>query len=128
MAAMRVEVGPVPAESVLMWLAYARTVLAQVITRPGAYGARLSDDDIAAFEAYLDEWELIATRDTSFHWVKDADADKVKRLADTWLRLAEGMAVEAQRRGYELQPVEGQLFNDALIEAVLVALADEGLG
>lgn len=124
---MRVEVGPVPAESTLMWLAYARTVLAQVITRPDAYGTRLSDDDIAAFESYLDEWELIATRDTTFHWISDGDPDKVKRLADTWLKLAEGMAEAARKRGYELQPKEGKAFNDALVVAVLTALADEGL-
>lgn len=125
---MRVEVGPVPADSALMWLAYARTVLAQIITRPGSYGADLSDAELAAFEAYLDEWELIATRDTTFHWVSDADPDKVKRLADTWLKLADGMAEAARKRGYELQPREGAAFNDALIVAVLTALAGEGLG
>lgn len=125
---MRVEVGPVPADSALMWLAYARTVIAQVITRPGAYGVDLKPDELAAFEAYLDEWELIANRDTTFHWVTDADPDKVKRLADTWLTLAEGMAVAARKRGYELQPPEGAPFNEALIVAVLTALAGEGLG
>lgn len=110
-----------------MWLAYARTVLAQVISRPDTYGTPPSDDDVAAFEAYLDEWDLLADQDVQFHWVTDADPDKVKRLADTWLHLAEGMAAEAERRGYELQPPEGKLFNDALIVAVLTALASEGL-
>lgn len=125
---MRVEVGPVPSESVLIWLAFARTILAQVITRPDAYGTPLSEVELAAFESYLDEWELEANRDHQFHWVTDADPDKVKRLADTWLHLAEGMAAEAARRGYEIQPPEGKPFNDALILAVLTALAGEGLG
>lgn len=117
-----------PSDSVLMWLAYARTVLAQVITRRNTYGIVPTEDDVAAFEAYLDEWDLLANRDPEFLWVTDADPDKVKRLADTWLHLAEGMADAAQERGYELQPSEGKPFNDALIVAVLTALASEGLG
>lgn len=124
---MRVEVGPVPSDSVIIWLAFARTVIAQVITNPGAYGTPLSEVELTAFEAYLDEWELVANRDHVFHWSTDADPDKVKRLADTWLHLAEGMAAEAQRRGYEIQPPEGRPFNDALIVAVLQALAGEDL-
>lgn len=124
---MRVQIGPVPSDSALMWLAYARTVLAQVITRPGSYGGvRLSDEELAGFEAYLDEWELTANADTTFLWATDADADKVKRLADTWYRLSEGMAVEAAKRGFELQPADGKAFNEALVVAVLTALSDEG--
>jgi hypothetical protein len=118
----------VPSDSVLMWLAYARTVLAQVITRRNTYGTTPSEDDVAAFEAYLDEWDLLANRDTEFRWITDADPDKVKQLADTWLHLAEGLADAAAKRGYELQPTEGKAFNDALIVAVLTALASEGLG
>lgn len=125
---MRVAIGPVPSESVLMWLAYARTVIAQVITRPGAYGVRLSADDLAAFEAYLDEWELAANRDTTFRWSTDADADKVRGLADTWMQLSEGMRQAVIERGYELLPTDSKPFNEALILAVLTALQDEGLG
>lgn len=124
---MRVEVGPVPSESVVMWLAYARTVLAQCITHPGVYGTTLLPDQIAAFEAYLDEWDLIASRDMTFRWVTDVDPDKVKQLADVWFELTEGMGVAAAKRGFELQPPEGKAFNEALAVAVLTALADEGL-
>lgn len=126
---MRVQVGPVPSESVLMWLAYARTVIAQIITRPGSYGGvTLSAEDLAGFEAYLDEWELVANRDTTFVWSTDADADKVNALAATWYQLSEGMRIEAERRGYELLPADSRPFNDALILAVLTALSDEGFG
>jgi hypothetical protein len=111
-----------------MWLAYARTVLAQCITHPGLYGTSLLPDQIAAFESYLDEWDLIANRDMTFRWVTDVDPDKVKQLADVWLQLAEGMAVVAAERGFELQPPEGKAFNDTLIVAVLEALASEGMG
>ena len=110
-----------------MWLAFARTVLAQVITQPTAYGVDISPDELAAFEAYLDEWELIANGDTTFLWVADVDADKVRALADTWLKLAEGMGRAAEARGYELQPQEGKPFTEALALAVMTALADEGL-
>lgn len=124
---MRVEIGPVPSDSVLMWIAFARTILAQIITQPGAYGTELSEVELGAFEAYLDEWELGANRGHIFHWSTDADPDKVKRLADTWLKLAEGMARAAELRGYEIQPPEGRPFNDALVVAVLEALGREGL-
>ena len=124
---MRVEVGPVPSDAAVMWLAYARTVLAQVITMPATYGVDVSPDELAAFEAYLDEWELIANTAPVFHWVSDADAHKVKALADTWVKLADGMARAAEERGYELQPQEGKPFTDALAVAVITALAEEGL-
>jgi len=121
-------VGPVPSESVVMWLAFARTVLAQVMVDPMAYGHPLPNDALAAFEAYLDEWELIAERDVVFRWSADVDAHKVKELADTWLHLGEGMAAATEKRGYALQPVESLAFNDALLVGVLTALGDEGLG
>ena len=110
-----------------MWLAYARTVLAQCITHPGMYGTSLLPDQIAAFESYLDEWDLIANRDMTFRWSTDVDPDKVKQLADVWMQLTEGMGVAAAKRGFELQPPEGKVFNDALIVAVLEALASEGM-
>ena len=125
---MRVEVGPVPSDSAVMWLAFARTIIAQVLTEPDAYGVQISSDELAAFEAYLDEWEIIANQDVTFHWVTDADADKVRRLADTWLKLADGMGRAAEARGYELQPQEGKPFTEALAVAVMTALADEGMG
>ncbi len=117
--------GPVASDSVVMWLAYARTVLAQCITHPGMYGTRLLPDQLAAFESYLDEWDLIADRDITFHWVTDVDPDKVQALADVWMQLTEGMGVAAAKRGFELQPPEGKAFNDALVVAVLAALAAE---
>ena len=110
-----------------MWLAYARTVLAQCITHPGMYGTSLLPDQIAAFESYLDEWDLIANRDMTFRWSTDVDPDKVKQLADMWMQLTEGMGVAAAKRGFELQPPEGKVFNDTLIVAVLEALASEGM-
>lgn len=116
-----------PSDSALMWLAFARTILAQVITRPDLYGTDITPDELAAFEAYLDEWELVANRDTTFHWTTDADPHKVRRLADTWLRLADGMGRAAEERGYELQPPEGKPFTEALALGVMRALTDEGL-
>lgn len=125
---MRVEVGPVPSDSAVMWLAFARTILAQVITDPTAYGVDISPGELSAFEAYLDEWELIANQDVEFHWVADVDADKVRALAATWLKLADGMGRAAEARGYELQPREGKPFTEALALAVMTALADEDPG
>lgn len=122
---MRVEVGPVPSESAVMWLAFARTILAQVVVDPRAYGVDIGPDELAAFEAYLDEWEIIANQDVTFHWVADVDADKVRRLAETWVKLAEGMGRAAEARGYELQPQEGKEFTDALALAVMTALAEQ---
>ena len=123
---MRVQVGPVPSGSVTIWVAYARTVLAQAIAHPGQRGATLPDEAIAGFEAFLDEWDDLAKGDTDFIWVAEVEAERVEFLAHAWFGLAAQLAGEAQGRGFPLSPPEGEEFYQSLVAALLDALAYEG--
>src|SRR4051794_17526809 len=122
---MLVEVGPVPSGSVTIWVAYARTVLAQALAHLGS-DAPLAEGAIEAFESFLDVWEDVAAQREVFHWSADVDAERVEYLTHVWFRLAARLAGEAEQRGYPLAPPEGEPFYQALVAAILDALAYEG--
>jgi len=122
---MRVQVGPVPSGSVTIWVAYARTVLAQSLAHPGVH-APLAIEAIDAFEDFLDAWDEAAQVGTEFTWTADVDPERVEYLAHVWFRLAAQLAAEAESRGFPLSPPEGEPFYQSLVAAVLDALAYEG--
>jgi hypothetical protein len=122
---MRVQVGPVPSGSVLIWVAYARTVLAQSLAHPGAHPP-MPSEAIDAFESFLDEWDDVAGQGTEFVWIADVDPERVEYLAHVWFQVAARLASEAEVRGFPLSPPEGEEFYQALVSAILDALAYEG--
>jgi hypothetical protein len=123
---MRVQIGPVPAGSVTMWVAYARTVLAEAMTRPGKHAVHLSPEAIEGFESFLDQWDEHARAGGDFVWIDDVNAEQVEYLAHAWFTLAGALAEEADARGFPLAPSEGEAFYQSLVSAVLDALAREG--
>ena len=54
------------------------------------------------------------------------DPERVEYLAHVWFQLAERLASEAEARGFPLSPPEGEEFYQALVSAILDALAYEG--
>jgi hypothetical protein len=123
---MRVQIGPVPSGSVTMWVAYARTVLAEAITRPRKHAVRISPEAIEGFESFLDQWDDHARTDEEFLWVAEVNPEQVEYLAHAWFTIAAALAEEADARGFPLAPSEGEAFYQALVTAVLDALAHEG--
>ncbi|MEZ5141135.1 MAG: hypothetical protein R2726_01250 [Acidimicrobiales bacterium] len=117
---MLVRVGPVASGSVTMWVAYARTVLAQATARPGEHG--IAPELIEGFEQYLDEWDTAATGTHEVIWEVDLDPEQVRYLAHAFHRLALGLAEEAERRGYPISPPEGDEFYRCLVNGFLDAL------
>ncbi|HEX9992094.1 MAG TPA: hypothetical protein VGB14_04115 [Acidimicrobiales bacterium] len=123
---MLVEVGPVPAASVLAWTSYAGSVVDDL--------RDLADDvappvDLAALDAfarYLDEWRAVAQRCDPFRWSADLDPATVEYLLHAWFVVANRLAASAERRGVVLSPAEGEPFYQAVVGAVLDALAGEG--
>jgi hypothetical protein len=122
---MRVQIGPVDAGSVTMWVAYARTVLAQALSRPAEHRITVPPETIEGFERFLDQWQEVAERDTTFVWVAEVDPDEVEFLTHAWFSIAGALAAEADKRGFPLSPAEGDEFYQALIAGVLDALASE---
>ena len=123
---MRVQIGPVSSGGASMWVAYARTVLAQAIAHPGQRAAGIPPAALQNFEAFLDEWDTIASRDMEFCWSTEIEAERVEYLAHTWFGIAAELSNEAEKRGFPMSPPEGEEFYQALVTAILTALEHEG--
>jgi hypothetical protein len=123
---MRVQVGPLPSGGVSLWIAYARTVVAQIITHPEQGDVALDADVVEAFDRYLDEWEDRAAEQTLFVWSTEVDPERVEFLGRAFLSIADSLARAAARRGYPISPPEGDEFYQALVKGFLDALAHEG--
>ena len=123
---MRVQIGPLPSGGVGMWIAYARTVIAQVLAHPEQLGTTLSPDVVEMFEVYLDQWDAVAGEGPEFLWVTDVEPERVEFLGKAFFSIAEGLARAAEVRGYPISPPEGEPFYQALVKGFLDALAHEG--
>ena len=123
---MRVQIGPIPSGGVDLWIAYARTVIGQVLGHPEHMGLHLDPDAIEAFDHYLIEWEELANANTELLWITDVEPERVEFLGQAFLAIADSLANEAEERGYPISPTEGNEFYQALVNGFLEALAREG--
>jgi hypothetical protein len=123
---MRVQVGPLASGGVGLWIAYARTVVAQMITHPELGDVALEPDVVEAFDRYLGEWEAVAAEHSTFLWVTEVEPERVEFLGRAFFSIAANLARAAERRGYPISPPEGDEFYQALVKAFLDALAHEG--
>jgi hypothetical protein len=120
-----VHVGPVESGSVVLWVAYARTVLAQTMSSPERRGT-LDASLIEGFEALLDEWEGLAEGSGPFVWSVEVDAEQAEYLAHGFYTLVSRLAADAEQRGYPISPPEGDAFYHALVTGLLDALVEAG--
>lgn len=118
---MRVHVGPIPARSALLWIDYARDVLAD---RAAAADAPPSDV-VDAFVGYLDTWQAVAQRSSTFLWEADVDAEQVQFLALALFRMASKVYDTVSTGRFPVMPDEGIAFYRAMVEAFLDAMAGE---
>jgi hypothetical protein len=123
---VRVQVGPVPASSVMMWVAYARTVLAQSITGSPDFPLRLDADVLRLFEQYLDEWEDLAERQAVFRWETEVDPERVEFVMHSFFQVATLLDKLAEQRGYPLAPPAGHAFYESLVAGVVAGMEAEG--
>jgi hypothetical protein len=130
---VHVQLGPLPAEGVRLWLAYARVVLDRLEAKlagdeppalPGGVPT-VPPDLVDTFSHFLDEWEAAARGDT-FTWSDEVDPEQARYLAHFYFALVSLLADEAQARGFPVAPPEGDEFYLALVSAFLDALAQEG--
>lgn len=119
---MLVRLGPLDSAGALLWIAYARTVLAELVTHRGRPEVDIDLLVIERFESYLDQWEEVAVSSSRFDWTAEVDPDDALALASTWFDLAQRLAVEADVRGFPLSPPEGEAFYQALVTAFLESL------
>ncbi len=109
-----------------MWIAYARTVIAQVLAHPDMLGTPLAPDVVEMFESYLVEWDAVAAESPEFLWVTEVEPERVEFLGKAFFSIAESLARAAEVRGYPISPPEGEPFYQALVQGFLDALAHEG--
>ena len=119
---MHVELGPIESSSVIMWTAYARTVLAQEL---GKRVPILAPKVIEEFEGLLDEWDAVASRSTDFRWEGEFDTGHARKLAEQYYKLARDLDARTQARGYSISPQDGEPFYQHLIQAIVNAFEHE---
>jgi hypothetical protein len=118
---VRIELGPLPSDGALIWLAYARTVLAEIISSRNGDVPSVDAPVVEALEAVLDDWETAANSSREFRWQVDLPENAVLRLVEAWLDISEYLRVETERRGFDLAPPDGEAFYNAAIAAVVAA-------
>lgn len=119
--AIAIDLGPLSADAVRIWVSNARAFVEALRSGGGADEVELPPDVLDAFTVYLDEWAAAAETDP-FRWAGSAPVELVRRLSAYWVFLA-GIAND---RAPELQlPVGepgGEAFSDALLDALSSAL------
>ena len=122
---MRVVIGPVPAESAKLWLAYARQVVDDLSDiAPGASCATPEVRDI--FEGYLSAWEDAASRGSTFLWSSDVPAEQVEYHVHAFHQLATILDQRALDLEARQAPEAGEEFYAAVLRGALSALEAEG--
>lgn len=123
---MHLQIGPVPAASVTVWVGYARKALEEVVGEPGFDGVWLPDDTVQTFTRYLDDWEAAATGVEEMRWEHEVPAEEAEYLSHAFFRVASNLAARAEARGYSQAPPESEEFYRMLVTSFLHALEAEG--
>lgn len=127
---MLVEVGPVPSESAIAYVAFCRERLAEVVADPGDLAGTLTPDVVALFEGLLDHWEAIARSGPVFDWSEDLPVEAVEYHFVAFVRvvlLGDPIGRTSERAGDAAAQVR-RPFRVALVNGLLVALEREGSG
>jgi hypothetical protein len=123
---VRVQIGPLPAVGIDLWIAYARTVIGQVLGHPKHMAVDLDPGAVEAFDRYLLVWEELADSNPQFLWVAEVEPEQVEFLGKAFLAIATALAGAAEDRGFPMAPTEGEEFYRALVNGFLEALAHAG--
>lgn len=123
---MRVEVGPVPAESVMEYVRLARQQLEDLRSRPGDLEPTLTPFVLERFDGWVDEWEGLASGGGSVTWEAEVDPDVVEHTFYAFFlvvqRITDVFGPDGPPGDVELR----KPFRLALTRAVLDALEMEG--
>lgn len=122
------EIGPVPSQSALAYVAFCRDRLAEVAADPGDLAATLTPELLEAFRLGLDSWEQTAQTGPVFLWSLDMDVAQVEYQFVAFVRIVLGgdaigrTSESADDHDAELR----RPFRVALVNGTLNALEREG--
>lgn len=118
---VRVIVAPVPSSSALVWIEFARGAIHDAVAAGGE--PPLIDRDLAArLTGILDLWEASAQEGPTLALSFEIPHDEVEFLAHAFLRISDRWTADADERGFDISPREGDEFYTALVDAVIVGL------
>ena len=127
---MFVEIGPVPSESALAYVAFCRARLAEVAADPGDLASTLTPDLLETLRQGLDDWERLARKRPVFLWSQDIEVEQVEYRFVAFVRIVLGgdpigrTSESAHDHDVELR----RPFRVALVNGTLAALEREGPG
>jgi CheY-like chemotaxis protein len=118
---IRVKLGPLPSACAHVWIDHARTVISMV--RAADVPVDTPPEVADAFDAYLDEWQVVADASEEFRWEGEIDPGELRHLATYWFHLANLLFTRAEELGLPNLPPEGDPFYYGLVEVITDALA-----
>ncbi len=113
----------VSSQSAISWIAFARTLLGEA---RGDAALALPDDAIDTLEAHLDDWEQAASIDEEMSLEAEMAPEQLEYLGHIFCRLSSHAVAQADARGYDISPTEGDEFFAALSESLIVSLEQSG--
>jgi hypothetical protein len=125
---VHIEIGPVPADSVLEYVKLAREQLDRLRADPGELEPALTPFVLERFTTWVDEWEAEAKRHEKFQWATDVEPEVVEHTFYAFFLVVQRIT---DTYGSEGPPGDVDLrrpFRLALTRAVLDALETEGDG
>jgi hypothetical protein len=125
---VRIELGPLPSSGARLWIAYARTALAEMLASRQPDLAQIDPAALEMLEAVLDDWDLSAAQAGELQWQVDLPEKALWRLTGAWALLVEQLAAQEERRGYEIAPPEGEGFVEAASAAMQGAIEKQRSG
>jgi hypothetical protein len=120
---VQVHVGPIPSRDAVEFIRYARGVLAERSSTEAPEHTRVTPEVLQGFLGFLDEWESIAERSSTFLWETDVDAEQIEFLALALFKIASSLDTPAP--GANDGPQPGALFYRSFVNAFLDALSAE---
>ncbi len=121
---MRVDIGPVPSDSVKAWISFSRGVVAQLRSDPGDIPPRALD----RFSGYMDAWSAVAERSDPFRWSGEVTAEMLEYLTNWLHKTAVRVQADAEAGKGRTRPPEADKFHIVLVRSMLDALEREGPG
>lgn len=121
---VQVQLCEVPSESALAWTCYARRAVREAVADPE--GVQLSRGILSMIGRFLDDWEARALKGPTLRLSVEMHTEELESLTHAFFLLSQYATAEADRRGYDISPPEGDEFYAALSDAVIATLEFSG--
>jgi hypothetical protein len=120
MTMVHFQLNEVSSASALAWIAYARDALAAVGRDP--HGFALEPDAVTTITGFFDEWERQAATGPTLMLSVEISEAELEFVGHTFQQVSQRLTDEADERGYDVSPPEGDEFYRALSDAVISTL------